>query len=699
MLVLQIALPAQGQTVAVEVGSFPQDVAVHREMAQPPETDIQDIVSTAAGMMVQSDQAWYVLDNQAWRISESPKVASAGLADSYAVRQIAIRKDGRRAAATDRGVFEQLPGTAWVKLTIADDLGRTWATSDVRGVTYDSHGDLWIASLAGVIRREEKGWTFYTGSEGLPYNDFTCCMAAGNGDVWFGTTKGAIRYRRGVWAYRQGQRWLPDDQVRAIAVDSQNQAWFATGNGVGCIEQQTMTLQAKATFYEDEIDRLIKRTPYGYTSEVSLPEPGQKQNVIHHDSDNDGLWTAMYGASQCYAYAVTKSEIAKQRAKQAFEALRFLQTVTQGGQHSPPRGYVARTILPASGPDPNEGRMEHDRLTRANGDRLWKVYEPRWPLSADGQWYWKSDTSSDELDGHYYFYPLYYDLVADDESEKAAVRQVVADLTDHLIMHDYVLMEHDGTPTRWAVFRPHSLNHSEEWTVERGLNSLSMLSYLAVAKHVTGQQKYDIAAEKLMREYSFDTNAMVPKMQRGPGSGNQSDDEMAFMSFYNLLKYSHHTEHKKKWLAAFYAYWMMEQPERNPFFNFAYAAHGQNQTYQDAFANRSLSPWGGWLDDSLQTLISFPLDRINWAQNNSHRLDLVRLPKQQGPGMLGLNDGDRGYRVDGKVLPVDERFFNHWNTDPWQLDYGGNGQTLASGAVYLLPYYMGRYHGFINEAK
>ena len=47
-------------------------------------------------------------------------------------------------------------------------------------------------------------------------------------------------------------------------------------------------------------------------------------------------------------------------------------------------------------------------------------------------------------------------------------------------------------------------------------------------------------------------------------------------------------------------------------------------------------------------------------------------------------------------LPVEERFFSHWNTDPWQLDYGGDGRTLACGSVYLLPYYMGRYHGLIE---
>jgi hypothetical protein len=57
----------------------------------------------------------------------------------------------------------------------------------------------------------------------------------------------------------------------------------------------------------------------------------------------------------------------------------------------------------------------------------------------------------------------------------------------------------------------------------------------------------------------------------------------------------------------------------------------------------------------------------------------------------------RGFRRDGRVLPIDERFVGHWNHDPWALDYGGNGRSLADGASYLLPYYMGRYHGFLLD--
>jgi hypothetical protein len=114
------------------------------------------------------------------------------------------------------------------------------------------------------------------------------------------------------------------------------------------------------------------------------------------------------------------------------------------------------------------------------------VIVPRWPTSADGKWYWKTDTSSDELDGHYFLYGLYYDLVAETEAEKARVREVTARLTDHLIEHDYCLVDHDGKVTRWGVFGPQYLN-GPFWTAQRGLNSLSVLSYIKVA--VCGDEK------------------------------------------------------------------------------------------------------------------------------------------------------------------------------------------------------------------
>ena len=49
------------------------------------------------------------------------------------------------------------------------------------------------------------------------------------------------------------------------------------------------------------------------------------------------------------------------------------------------------------------------------------------------------------------------------------------------------------------------------------------------------------------------------------------------------------------------------------------------------------------------------------------------------------------------VVPIDERYVNHWNHDPWRLDQAGDGRTLGDGAAYLLPYYLGLWKGYVKE--
>ena len=48
-------------------------------------------------------------------------------------------------------------------------------------------------------------------------------------------------------------------------------------------------------------------------------------------------------------------------------------------------------------------------------------------------------------------------------------------------------------------------------------------------------------------------------------------------------------------------------------------------------------------------------------------------------------------------FPPDERSGVRWNQNPYQMDGGNGGRSEADAAGYLLPYWMGRYHGFIDE--
>lgn len=619
------------------------------------------------------------------------------------INDVALDSGNNIAIAAEAGLFVKKSILSWEEIYPQDETNRSWAPRSVKAVAFDAKGSLWFASPQGVGVLGDS-WTLFEGKDGLPYNDFTSMDASNTTQVWFGTKIGAIRADRDEsgheWHYRQGKRWLPGDEILDVAVQD-GKTWFATNQGVGLIEQVPMTLPEKAAHYESEVEQYIKRTDYGYLSEVRLKTPDDKSEIIYSDSDNDGLWTSMYGAGECFAYGATKDPQAKKRADEAFKALRFLSTVTQGGEVEQQPGFVARTVVPTTEPDPNKRSsytIEGMKRNKENNDGLWKVYSPRYPLNKEGDYWYKTDTSSDELDGHYFFYGLYYDLVAETDEEKQLVRETVQAITDHMIRNNFVLIDHDGKPTRWAIFNPDIINRDPVWFPERGLNSLSMLSYLAVTEHVTGDPKYGEIAKELQEQHHYDINAMVAKMQFGPGSGNQSDDEMAIMNFYNLIKYSNDDELRYHIRYSFFNYWAVISQEMNPFFHFAFAACCLGETYSDPWGTYGINPWDGWLEDSVDTLIGFSLDRRQWAYQNSHRIDLVPLPRvaianypNEQPGRL------RAHRVNGKVLPIENRHVNHWNHDPWTVNTGGNGLMLSSGAAFTLPYYMGLYYGFIEN--
>ena len=605
------------------------------------------------------------------------------LGDKADIRQIAAA-NGEVVVAASGGLISLNRASQVAKVLVPRDTLSGWALQDVRGVGFGSDGNLWFAAPQGVGQRTKEGWKLYTGEEGLPYNDFTGLATGPNGDVWFGTRMGAIRYSQGKWEYRQGKRWLADDVVNSIVVNSNGDAWFATPAGVTQIESRPTTLSEKSKFFNSEIDERHRRTPFGYVDAVALEKPGDKSKWTHQDSDNDGLWTSMYGAAQCFEYAATHTAESKKRANDAFRAVGFLSEVPQGGAQSPPVGFPARTILPTSGRNPNDhDSPEHDQR-RQKRDPLWKVIAPRWPVSADGKWYWKSDTSSDELDGQYFFYALYNDLVAESDEEKQYVRAVVDRVTTHLIEHDYTLIDHDGQPTRWGHFGPSALN-TDFMTDLRGLNALSILSYLLVAEHVTGNPKYRREYEKLLFEHNYFTNVLNPKYQNGPGSGNQSDDEMAFMCYYNLLTYEKDPKIRHQYMRSLVRYFQQEEPEACPLFNFIFAA------FYDHVDEHWESVPASIIEDSVDQLRRFPLDRVDWGYQNSHRLDVVLL------GSHILESKGKGHLRSGKVIPIDEQFVNHWNHDPWRLDSKRSGRELADGASYLLPYWLGVYHGFVKE--
>jgi hypothetical protein len=341
-----------------------------------------------------------------------------------------------------------------------------------------------------------------------------------------------------------------------------------------------------------------------------LSAPGDKNTAVPVYTDNDGHFTGLYLTSVSLGYAVTGRDKLKQDAASAFRALAFLSEVTQGGTHPAPKGFIARTVLPISEPDPNpEYDLAYDQRRNA-ADSLWKIIQPRWPVDATGAWYWKNDSSSDELDGHFLGFATYFDNVCKTEPEKDAVREVVRRIMDHVLVHGYNMVDHDGRPTRWGHFSPDDLNRNEAWCDERGLNSLSILTYLSVTQHITGDSKYREVFLTLALDHGYAMNAMTqPKSISGPGMvGHQPDDNMAFMNYYHLIRYESDPKLLGMFQHAVYSHWQHEKRERNPFANFVYAACCAGKSRPTQWGVVNLSPPEHCYADAADTLKRYPLD-------------------------------------------------------------------------------------------
>ncbi|SHF23625.1 hypothetical protein SAMN05444274_104129 [Mariniphaga anaerophila] len=626
----------------------------------------------------------------------------SGLPEKVGAVLCSITYNGKNFAGTENGLYCSESGkNKWETVLPGDDKYR-WAPSDVSVLTEDSEGRLWFGAEQGVGCLQKNTWKLYAGDEGLPYNRFTCAAAGPDGIVWFGTEKGAIRFKNGQFHYRFSLRWLPDDFVNDVVVQKNGTAWFATNKGVGQIAPRSMTFEQKAHYFTRQTETRHQRM--GFIAPNELEVPYDTASFKHGISDNDGKYTSMYGSAQAFRYAVTGSQEAKKLARRSFEACKWLVDIT----HEP--RFPARVIVPHDWPEPlADPEYSHQMNIRTQqNDPFWKDINPRFVKSKDGKYLWKCDTSSDELAGHYFFYGIYYDLVAETEEEKAPVREVVADITDHLIRNGFFLRDHDGKATRWGNFSPEFCNSIWGWD-QRGLNSMMMLSFLNVAKHVTGNAKYDKVAQMLRNEHNYHINAMHGKEFFPPDNVVPWDNNLCLMSMLGLMNYETDPELLIMYRMSLENSWLHISKQKNAFWDALYSAMAQKFAQQVAegyFNNENVFPEAGsFTNKAVSTLAEYPdlgnhikemlqqipLDLIGYEMDNTHRLDVVQDP---APGQ----DPTVGWRKDGFALPVDERGHVRQDRDGFALHFKEVGGVNAEqeGTFFLLPYYMARYYKLIK---
>ncbi|MBN9381195.1 MAG: family 20 glycosylhydrolase [Chitinophagaceae bacterium] len=572
-----------------------------------------------------------------------------------------------------------------IRSAVSDGTGGIWIASDVglyhcngqnqehyegsaallsaglRGLATDDDHRLWAGGLGGVsILEDGKKQKEITPHEGCPSIYVNCVRRSPDGTMWVGTRVGVVRYYAdGSHSLRFSRRWLMDDQVNDVAFDTAGNAWIATAQGVSAIRRKWMTLASKQDYFYDVLMKRHIRAPW-IAGQCHLKIAGDTTSWQPEDDDNDGEFTGNYLTMESFRYAVTHSEDARIKAGKAFRFLMQLREVTDGD------GYFARTIVPAGwGERVHDGNIRYTPQEHAEKeveDPRYKPVENRWRLSADGKWRWKGDASSDEWCGHMMGYFFYYQLVAD-EKEKALVRRHVTTLVDHLIAHDYNMMDIDGTHTHWAVWSPASLNRDPEWAQDKTHNSMELLAFLKLAWYMTGDTTYQHHYLHLIKDEHYLDN-MAGISRQDPAWFIYYDATMQAYLYPILL----HCE-KDPALLDFYRQHLDEfiknrQNDHNPLIDFLYCFARDKK--------RDPSP-------SLDFLTDTPLDLIDWHIDHTRREDiqLTHTPV--------LDE----WQVD-KLPPASIRQVVRWDKNPWAAS-GGTPDMEREPVFWLLPYWMGRY--------
>jgi hypothetical protein len=582
---------------------------------------------------------------------------------------------GKVWVVTDKGTFTATAdGYAPLKVTPRHpERGQQPAPADARiiAVAADRIGYLWAATDKGLLASDGERWTqVLTRRDGVPFETMTCLQLAPGGDIWGGTSEGAWRLRDGQFRYFWGRRWLPGNKVAAIWTDAKGRAWVDTDGGVACIEERPMTLVQKAAHFD--LATRERHSRRGFISHIHLNVPGDpSKGYRYHLSDNDGLWNAIYVGAMCFRYAATKDPAAKQHARESMDAMLDLERLTGIS------GYPARVVVTDDELKTTTTGTNLDETVRVPGekDKIWF----RSPV--DPKVWCKGDTSSDEMDGHYFAWYLYHDLVAD-AAEKQKIAAVVRRATDHVIEHDFTLVGHTGRKTRWGIWRPELINYEPYYATMRALNSLEVLTYLKVAEHVTGDPKYRRVADELNQKHLYLLNTLlIRRGERGQWQGiDHSDDEMLFMMYYCHLMLEKDPDRRRILVQSIARSWEETVPdeqcarrEHSPLYNFIYGATTRRPC--DA-------------GESRQTLQDWPWDMVEWRVRNSHRHD-VTVMKWTGKAV-------NPFQID-RVLPASERPLSRWNGNPFEPDGGGDGRTEDDGAAWTLAYWMGVYHAYLQK--
>jgi len=405
----------------------------------------------------------------------------------------------------------------------------------------------------------------------------------------------------------------------------------------------------------------------------------------HHVGDNDGYWTGMYLSSQAFRYAATEGT-------EKAEALKNIKTALSGIQRQ----------MQVTGVEGLFCRTYYSPYIQATPP---EVDGTKW-IAGTGEYdnlIWKADVSKDEYSGHMFTLGVLLDVV-DDEDVRTVAADLLKQVGNHLIDHNMTIVDPDGEMTKHGDVWVNSLSG----LFYPGFNASLALSWIKLAVIATGGEEkfthwYDRCLLKITDESLdgcvpdgsiADIEDPYPWYQEDAFNlyFNSCDENynnfcMGYLAMYNLAGYEENEE-----LKAFYQ-WIIEERvwqnredsvprdirvQKNSFFNFMTAARSR-------CGLRNAEIHQG-VEEGICTLQRFI------PTKHQRQTDTSDLPMSEC-----FNRFDDPTHID--PVPVERRragIFD-WTRNPYNVQQRDeNLRSISAPADYLLAYWMGRYHGYID---
>jgi hypothetical protein len=378
--------------------------------------------------------------------------------------------------------------------------------------------------------------------------------------------------------------------------------------------------------------------PYGTLADPGFasadPTSSDYTTVVSYNRTGDGaIWTGHYLAAESYRYAATQSGDALAAVHKALDGVQSLLDVTSPLDPD----VLARSWVPQS--SPYIGKITAD-----------EGHNGMYPSVYNGQdVYWIGNTSRDQYSGIFFGLAVAYDFVPD-ATVRAQASALVTRMLDYLILHGWSVQMPDGSYSTTFLGRP-----DQE------------LALLQIGRHMN-PAKYD--AVYTAQATAMAATVVAPiRAECADTYGSYYKFNLDYITFYDLVRL---------------------EPVGSPYLTFYQTAYSQLRNctakHQNAHFNmidRALRGTNGKRDADTRDFLGLWLERSRRDGYTDVSSKYPACGTNQACGIVAVND-----RPNTDFL---------WQRSPQLLYGGGDGTIETAGIDYLLPYWMGRYHGVVAQ--